>query len=83
MPTTNYSDDEIKEVYEQIEDLIRSIDDPQITWYGGWNAVVGVQETKDHLTTGNYGLGTKKIPKGRRLIEFSIAAIILSSEYAI
>jgi hypothetical protein len=67
MPTTEYEDEAVEEVYEEIEELIKHVKGDENLILGDWNAIVG--EGKDGRITGNYGLG-KRNKRGERLVEF-------------
>jgi exonuclease III len=56
MPTTEYEDEAVEEVYEEIEELIKHVrGDENLIILGDWNAIVG--EGTDGRITSNYGLG--------------------------
>lgn len=68
MPTSEHADEEIDEIYEQIETLLKSETGKFNTvLLGDWNAVVGEGREKD--TVGKFGLG-KRNSRGEKLIEF-------------
>ena len=68
MPTSSYSDEEVEEVYEQVEEVIQRTKRGacQIVM-GDWNSQVG--EGREGKTIGDYGLG-KRNNRGDRLVEF-------------
>jgi len=68
MPTTDYEDEDIEEIYEQVEDEIRKgRGDDYVIVMGDLNAVVGEQSETD--VTGKYGLGRRN-DRGQMLLEF-------------
>ena len=68
MPTADYEDEDVVEVYEQEEDEIRKgRGDGLITVMGDLSAVVGEQGEKD--VAGKHGLGHKN-DRGQILLEF-------------
>jgi hypothetical protein len=66
MPTTEYEDEAVEEVYEEIEELIKHVKGDENLILGDWNAIV---EGKDRRITSNYGLG-KQNERGERVVEF-------------
>jgi len=68
MPTSNSNDEEVEEVYENIDKIIKNVKgEENLVVMGDWNAVVG--EEKVNNVTGAYGLG-KRNERGERLLEF-------------
>ena len=68
MPTTDSDDEEIEQMYEKIEKLIKSEkSNEHLIVMGDWNAVVGEEESGSVI--GKYGIGRKN-ERGERLIEF-------------
>ena len=68
MPTTRYTDDEVEEWYEKIEELLRKVKGTEyLVVMGDWNATVGENKDGEHI--GKYGLG-KRNERGDRLAEF-------------
>lgn len=68
MPTSSYSDDEVEDIYEQLEEVLMKVkEDDNLIIMGDWNAVVG-EGTVDNCV-GKYGLGNMNA-RGNRLIEF-------------
>ena len=68
MPTSTHKDEEIEEIYEQINEVIEMTKEKEnLIVLGDWNAIVG--ELKEQGVTGAFGLG-KRNEKGNRLIEF-------------
>src|SRR5580698_3108104 len=68
MPTSDHSDEEVEDVYEQIEELVAAQKgNDYLVIMGDWNAVVG--EGREENEVGQYGLG-KRNERGERLIEF-------------
>ena len=68
MPTSDHSDEEVEDVYEQIEELVTAQKgNDYLVIMGDWNAVVG--EGREENEVGQYGLG-KRNERGERLIEF-------------
>lgn len=69
MPTSRADDEEIEEVYAEIEELLKlTKGKDNIIVMGDWNAVMG--EGKDGREMGRYGLGQRNA-RGDRLVEFS------------
>lgn len=68
MPTTNSSDEEVEEVYENIDKIIENVKgEENLVVMGDWNAVVG--EAKVNNLSGAYGLGRRN-ERGECLLEF-------------
>ena len=67
MPTSQHRDEEIEEMYEEIEELMESAGGDFTVVMGDWNACIG--EQPDGKEIGKYGLGTQN-NRGRRLLEF-------------
>lgn len=68
MPTTQHDDEEIDQMYEQIENLIdQQKGNTNVIVMGDFNAVVG--EGSDDKVIGKYGLG-KRNERGQRMSEF-------------
>jgi exonuclease III len=68
MPTSSYTEEEIEEVYEQVEEVLGQVKGKEnLIIMGDWNTVVG--EAKEGRSVGNFGLG-KRNAKGERLVEF-------------
>jgi len=68
MPTSDYEDEDVEEVYEQVEDAIRSgRGDDYVVVLGDMNASVGKEAGVN--VTGNYGLGQRN-HRGQMLIDF-------------
>lgn len=68
MPTTDHEDEEVEEIYEQIEKILdRLRSDLNVVVMGDFNAIVG--EGSDEKVIGKYGLG-KRNDRGQRMIEF-------------
>jgi len=69
MPASDYSDNDVEDVYEKIEDILnaatKSKDYSLIM--GDWNAVVG--ESKEERYVGHYGSGIRNA-HGEKLVEF-------------
>jgi len=68
MPTSDQMENEVDDIYEQIEKLI----DAQkvknnVVVMGHWNAVLG--EERNGTEIGKFGLGTRH-ERGRKLVEF-------------
>ena len=68
MPTTRHEDQEIEEMYEQIEDLMKYVKgDENLIIMWDWNVSVG--KGKEGKVLGEHGLGNRN-KRGERLIEF-------------
>ena len=67
MPTTEYGDEDVDRVYENINSAIEEEENCCKIIMGDWNAVVG--EGMDGKEVGRYGLG-KRNKRGDRLVEF-------------
>ena len=68
MPTTEYEDEEIEEMYEQIENIInKQKGNDNIIVMGGFNAVVG--EGHDGKVIGKFGLGRRN-DRGQMVVVF-------------
>lgn len=69
MPTTDYADDEIEDMYERLEELMGSEkQNSYLILMGDWNASVG--EGREGECVGPFGLG-KRNGRGEKLVEFS------------
>ena len=67
-PTSNAEEAEVKQFYEDLQDLLKLIPKEDVFFIiGDWNAKVGRQETPG--VTGKFGLGMQN-EAGQRLIEF-------------
>ena len=68
VPTRNAEEAEIKQIYEDLQDLLELTPPKDVLFFiGDWNAKVGSQETPG--VTGKFGLGMRN-GAGQRLIEF-------------
>lgn len=68
MPTTDHDDEQVDEVYEQLEMIMeKQKGKDYMIILGDWNAVVGEGRCDDEV--GEYGLG-KRNERGEKLIEF-------------
>ena len=68
MPTSSHEDEEIEEVYEELEELIKHAKgEENLIIMGDWNARVG--EGKEGNIVGEYGLGERN-ERGDRLVQF-------------
>jgi len=68
MPTSEHSDEEVEEMYEQLEELMsEQKGSDHVVIVGDWNAIVG--EGRDELVIGKFGLGVRN-ERGERMIEF-------------
>jgi len=68
MPTSNSNDEDVEEVYENIDKIIENVKgEENLVVMGDWNAVVG--EEKVNNVTGAYGL-EKRNKRGEQLLEF-------------
>ena len=67
-PTSNAEEAEVKQFYEDLQDLLELTPPKAVLFIiGDWNAKVGSQETPG--VTGKFGLGVQNEAK-QRLIEF-------------
>ena len=67
-PTSNTEEAEVKQFYEELQDLLELTSKKDVLFIiGDWNAKVGSQETPG--VTGKFGLGVQN-EAGQRLIEF-------------
>jgi exonuclease III len=69
MPTSEYKDDEVEELYDVIEEIVEEDrkGKTNVIIMGDWNSVVG--DKAHHNTVGPYGLGRRN-QKGQMLIDF-------------
>ena len=68
VPTSNAEEAEVKQFYEELQDLLELTPKKDVLFIiGDWNAKVGSQET--HGVTGKFGLEVQN-EAGQRLIEF-------------
>jgi hypothetical protein len=69
MPTSDYEDEAVKELYDRIEDVLEEDGkgDTNTIIMGGWNSVVG--DKPDRNICGPHGLG-KRNKRGQMLIDF-------------
>jgi exonuclease III len=68
MPTTSHEDEEIEEMYETLEKIIKQVKGTEyLVVMGDWNAIVG--EGRENNCIGRYGLGERN-SSGERLVEF-------------
>ena len=68
VPTTDYSDEDVEEIYEQIESCLDNCKGKEYTiLMGDWNAVVG--EGREGSTFGPFGLGRRNA-RGDMLVDF-------------
>ena len=68
MPTSTSTEEEVEEIYGEIEDMMEMIGDREnVVLMGDWNAVVG--EGEDGREVGKFGLG-KRNERGERLVDF-------------
>lgn len=68
MPTSNSSDEEVEEVYGNIDKIIENVKgEENLVIMGDWNVVVG--EEKVNNVTGAFGLGRRN-ERGEQLLEF-------------
>ena len=68
MPTTKYEDEEVEQIHDQIEDIIRKQKgNTNVIVMGDFNARVG--EGSDGKAIGKYGLG-KRNDRGQMMCDF-------------
>src|SRR6476469_9680538 len=68
LPTTDYEDEEVEKLYDQLEEILgKQKGTDNVIVMGDFNAAVG--EGKEDRVVGKYGLG-KRNDKGESLIEF-------------
>jgi hypothetical protein len=69
MPTSGYGDEEVKQLYDRLEDMLEEEGkgDTNIIIMGGWNSVVGNKSNGNIF--GPYGLGNRN-KRGQMLIDF-------------
>lgn len=68
-PTSNSDDEEVENIYEQLEDLFKITEEKSNVFIiGDFNASVGEQNFTSTIM-GKFGLG-KQNERGRRLLEF-------------
>jgi exonuclease III len=68
VPTSEASEEEIEQFYEQLQDVISKIPRNNVSFIiGDFNAKVGNQTVRS--ITGRFGLGTRNV-RGDKLIEF-------------
>jgi len=68
MPTSAYEDEEVEEIYEQLEGVMDTVNkNDSLIILGDWNTVVG--EGQEGHAVGKYGLGVRN-NRGQRLIDF-------------
>ena len=68
MPTTEYSDENVQEIYEQIESCLDNRKGKEHTvLMGDWNALVG--EGREGSTVGPFGIGRRNA-RGHMLVDF-------------
>jgi exonuclease III len=69
MPTSEYEDDEVEELYDTIEEILEENGKGETNTIimGEWNSVVG--DKAHHNTVGPYGLGRSN-QRGQMLIDF-------------
>ena len=68
MPTTDYPDEEVENIYESLENIIeKEKGTSYLLIMGDWNAVVG--KGRQGKCVGNFGLGIQN-ERGAKLIEF-------------
>ena len=68
MPTSDHEDEEVEELYEELEELMdKEKGNDYLVILGDWNAVVG--EGRDGKEVGAFGLGVRN-DRGQLLVEF-------------
>lgn len=70
MPTSTHPDEEIEEVYEEIEELLDSCKTHYTMVMGDFNATIGLRRDGESHVLGKYGVGHRN-ERGDRLIEFA------------
>ena len=70
-PTTSHDDQEIIEIYQEIENLIKTYRTHFPIVMGGFNAKIGNKEDTKEITLGNFGIGDRN-ERGRMLIDFAL-----------
>uniref|UniRef100_A0A8D8RMY9 Craniofacial development protein 2 n=1 Tax=Cacopsylla melanoneura TaxID=428564 RepID=A0A8D8RMY9_9HEMI len=69
-PTSNSDDEEVENMYEQIEDLLNITEDKgNVFIMGDFNAIVGEQQQPTSSSIGKFGFGNQN-ERGARLLEF-------------
>jgi len=70
MTNSGYKDEEVEEVYEQLEEEMENVKkNGNLIILGDWNVVVG--EGQEGEAVGKYGLLGVRNNRGKRLIEFA------------
>src|SRR6476469_10291336 len=68
LPTTDYEDEEVEKLYDQLEEILgKQKGTDNVIVMGDFNAVVG--EGREDRVVGKFGIG-KRNDRGERLIEF-------------
>lgn len=70
MPTSEDEENEVERIYEELNDLIKTVKgEENLIILGNFNATVG--EGQENNTVGKYDLGTRN-PRGEMLLEFCV-----------
>ena len=70
MPTSTHPDEEIEEVYEEIEELLDSCKTHYTMIMGDFNATIGIQQDGENNILGKHGVGRRN-ERGDGLVEFA------------
>jgi hypothetical protein len=72
MPTSDYEDEEVEELYDRIEDILEEDGkgDTNTIIMGDWNSVVG--DKPDRNICGPYGLGKRNKRVSNMVQEYSV-----------
>jgi hypothetical protein len=79
LPTSDYEDEEVEELYDRIEDILEEDGkgDTNTIIMGDWNSVVG--DKSNGNICGPYGLG-KRNKRGQNLINFcEITGLVITN----
>ena len=70
-PTTSHDDQEIIEIYQEIENLIKKDKTHFTIITGDFNAKIGKKEDAKEIAMGNFGIGHRN-ERGRTLLDFAL-----------